>query len=183
MAAADEITLCNLHYFKQEHSGMSVNTTQIERILLIKNNKIYVETTHNCNAKIRHDILYIEFEIDTEYIENLKILLFGVLRRNEEENKRLKRDKYRQILEYPSIWIGENIVDFVTPIKLYNQLYLLQKDMLKQIIKKDAEISALKEILQEKDAIIKQNSSTFSLDKLVNYSDENDDEFIEATWP
>jgi hypothetical protein len=84
---------------------------------------------------------------------------------------------------YPIIWIKENIVDFITPIKLYNELYILQKNMHLQIIKKDAEIFALKHILEEKDEIIRQNTSTFSLDKLVGYSVEDDDEFIEATWP
>jgi hypothetical protein len=182
MATSDEIIICNLYYFKQEQSGMSFNTTNLERFLLIKNHKIYVETTNHCNGnvKTRQDVLHIDFEINTEYIENLKTLLFGVFRRNE-VNKHIYKS-HRPIPQYPIIWIGENIVDFVTPIKLYNELYLLNKNLKHQIIKKDAEISALKQILEEKDEIINQNNSTFSLDKLVGYSDE-DDEFVEATWP
>lgn len=183
MESSDEIVLCSLSYHHQELSGTCVNNTQVERILLIKNNKIYVETTHNCNAKVRHDILHIDFEIDKNYIENLKTLLFGVLNRNE-ANKRTYGQRY-PTPQCPSIWIKENIVDFVTPIKLYNELYLLQKEMHEQLIKKDTEIYALKKNLEEKDELIKQNSSTFSLDKLVNYQDEDygDNEFIEATWP
>lgn len=183
MATSDEIIICNLYYFKQEHCGMSVNTANIDIFLLIKNNKIYVETINRCNgnAKTRQEILHIEFEIDKEYIENLKTLLFGVLRRNE-ANKHIYKN-HKPMPQYPIIWIGENIVDYITPIKLYNELYILQKNMRLQIIKKDAEIFALKHILEEKDEIIKQNTSTFSLDKLVGYSVEDDEEFIEATWP
>lgn len=182
METSHEIILCNLIYNHQEVLGMSINNTYHERWLLIKNNTIYVDSLNNCNPKIRKVILHIEFEIDTDYIENLKTLLFGVFRRNE-ANKHIYKN-YKLVPQYPIIWIKENIVDFTTPIKLYNELYLLQKNMQHQIIKKDAEISALKEILDEKDAIIKQNSSTFSLDKLnSDGGDENDDDFIEATWP
>lgn len=181
MATPDEIIICNIYYSKQEHG----RTEKLERFLLIKNNKIYVETTNHCNgnAKTRQDILHIDFEIDTEYIENLRILLFGVFRRNE-VNKNIYKN-HKPIPQYPIIWIGENIVDFITPIKLYNELYLLNANMRQQLIKKDAEVFALKHILEEKDEIIrqKQGSSTFSLDKLVGYSLEDDDEFIEATWP
>ena len=181
MDKSDEKILCNLIYNHQELLGMSVNNTREERWLLIKNNTIYVDSTYNGNAKTRQEISHIDFEIDNDYIENLKTLLFGVLRRNE-ANKHIYKN-HKPIPNYPIIWIGENIVDFITPIKLYNELYILQKNMHLQIIKKDAEIFALKHILEEKDEIIRQTSSTFSLDKLVGYSVEDDDEFIEATWP
>jgi hypothetical protein len=177
METDDEIILCNLYYFTNE---VSLHTKQQHGILLIKNNKIFIESTYNCNPKTREFILHIDFEIDKEYIENLKILLFGVLRRNE-ANKHICKN-YKSIPQYPMLWIGDNIIDFVTPINLYNELYMLNKNMKQQIIKKDAEISALKQILEEKDEIIKQNISTFSLDKLVSYP-YDDDEFIEATWP
>jgi uncharacterized protein with FMN-binding domain len=180
MAASDEIILCSLLYHHQEISGMCVNNTQQERHLLIKNNTIYVDSVYNCNPKTRNVILHIDFEIDKDYIENLKTLLFGVLRRNE-ANKHVYRS-YRPVPQYPIIWMKENIVDFITPIKLYNELYLLQKNMQQQIIKKDAEISALKQLLEEKDNTIKQTNSTFSLDKLVACP-ADDDDFIEATWP
>ena len=180
MSTSDEIILCNLLYHHQEVLGMSVNNTREERWLLIKNNTIYVDSIYNCNPKTRSVILHIDFEFDNDYVENLKALLFGVLRRNE-ANKHIYKN-HKPIPQYPIIYIKENIVDFVTPIKLYNELYLLNKNMKYQIIKKEAEISALKQILEEKDEIIKQNNSTFSLDKLVDYLDE-DDEFIEATWP
>jgi hypothetical protein len=180
MDSSDEIILCSLSYHHQELCGMSVNNKQQERHLLIKNNTIYIDSIYNGNPKTRNIVLHIDFEIDNNYIENLKTLLFGVLKRNE-VNKHINRS-YRPVPQYPIIWIKENIVDFVSPIKLYNELYILQKNMHQQIIKKDAEISALKQILEEKDEIIKQNNSTFSLDKLVGYSVEDDD-FIEATWP
>jgi hypothetical protein len=186
MATSDEIILCNLIYNHQELLGMSVNNTYHERWLLIKNNTIYIDSIYNCNPKTRNVILHIDFEFDKDYIENLKTLLFGVFRRNE-VNKHIYKN-HKPIPQYPIIWIKENIVDFITPIKLYNELYLLHKNMQHQIIKKDAEISALKQILQEKDEIIIQNNSTFSLDKLIGYSDgdtygDEDDDFIEATWP
>jgi hypothetical protein len=182
MDKSDEKILCNLIYNHQELLGMSINNTCEERWLLIKNNTIYVDSlTNNCNPKIRTVISHIDFEIDNDYIENLKTLLFGVLRRNE-ANKHIYKN-HKPMPNYPIIWIKENIVDFITPIKLYNELYILQKNMHLQIIKKDAEIFALKHILEEKDEIIRQNTSTFSLDKLVGYSVEDDDEFIEATWP
>jgi hypothetical protein len=180
MTTSDEIILCNLYYRHQEISGTCGNTTQQERWLLIKNNTIYVDSIYNGNPKTRSVILHIDFEFDNDYVENLKALLFGVLRRNE-ANKHIYKN-HKPIPQYPIIYIKENIVDFVTPIKLYNELYLLNKNMKYQIIKKEAEISALKQILEEKDEIIKQNNSTFSLDKLVDCSYE-DDEFIEATWP
>jgi hypothetical protein len=178
MDKSDEIILCNLYYFTNE---TSLDTTQQYGILLIKNNEIFIESTYNCNPKTREFILRIHFEIDNEYIENLKTLLFGVLRRNK-ANKCIYKN-YKPTPRYPMLWIGENIIDFVTPIKLYNELYILNKNMKHQIIKKDAEISALKQILEEKDELIKQTNSTFSLDKLVGYSLEDDDEFVEATWP
>jgi hypothetical protein len=187
MDKSAEIILCNLIYNHQELCGMSINNKYHERWLLIKNNTIYVDSIENqhCNPKIRTVISHIDFEIDNDYIENLKTLLFGVFRRNEEANKHVYHNKNHKpkIPEYTIIYIKENIVDFITPIKLYNELYVLQKNMHLQIIKKDAEIFALKHILEEKDEIIKQNNSTFSLDKLVGYSVEDDDEFIEATWP
>jgi hypothetical protein len=181
MDKSDEIILCEVEYDNQEICGMSIRNTRHQRWLLIKNNMIYVDSieNHGC-PKIRNIILNIDFEIDKDYIENLKKLLFGVFRRN--EAKKNLHKEYRSHLQYPIIWIKEDIVDFVTPIKLYNELYLLNKNMQQQIIKKDAEISALKQILEEKEEIIRQNNSTFSLDRLVGYSDE-DDEFIEATWP
>ena len=155
MQSTDEIILCNLLYHHQECSGMCVNNTQQERFLIIKDNTIYVDSTYNCNPKTRNVILHIDFEIDNDYVENLKILLFGVLRRNE-ANKHIYKS-HRPIPQYPILWIKENIVDFITPIKLYNELYLLNKNMKQQIIKKDAEVFALKQILEEKDDIIKQN--------------------------
>ncbi len=191
MDKSDEIILCNLIYNYQEVLGMSINNKYHERWLLIKNNTIYVDSIENqhCNPKIRTLVAHIDFEIDNYYIENLKTLLFGVFRRNEAANKHVYHNKnYKsshkpKIPEHSIIYIKEDIVDFITPINLYNELYILQKNMHLQIIKKDAEISALKHILEEKDEIIRQNTSTFSLDKLVGYSVEDDNEFIEATWP
>lgn len=182
MSVDREIILCNLYYSHQVMRGMSPETTQQERFLLLKNNTIYVESTYNSGPKIRDVVLHIDFEIDEAYIKNLQLLLFGVLKRNE-ANKHVYKS-WRPVPQYPIIWIGENIVDFKTSIMEYNKIYLSQKNMQKQLLSKDDEIAQLKKKLAEKDGIIqslKNSSSIFSLDNLGPCS--GDSEFIEITWP
>jgi hypothetical protein len=182
MSAPNEIILCSLDYRHQELQGMCVNNTSCHTRLFIMNNTIYTDVMYNGNPQVRTVLLNLDFEIDKQYIDNLKVLLFGVLQRNE-QNKYL----YKWVPKpgYPIIYLKENIVDFKTPILLYNKIYLEQKNAQTLLLQKEEEIAALRRQLIEKDNVIASlnlNNSVFHLPMVDDESFDQESDIVELTW-